>query len=124
MYGGDSDRMSKDLKTLKDLNQEANERCIESESDKSHMQEESLNRPWSPDVIAYEVKLVFIRCPEGSTNQAYKSCLHPDHWLRRISLVQFSLMRSEFQKSPKVFSSCRCYVLISYHMHFLILFCH
>ena len=55
-YGGDSDRMSKDLKTLKDLNQEAKERCIESESDKSHMQEESLNRPWSPDVIAYEVK--------------------------------------------------------------------
>ena len=73
--------MSKDLKTLKDLNQEAKERCIEGESDKSHMQEESLNRPWSPDVIAYKIKYVFIRCPELSTNQAYKSCLHLDHWL-------------------------------------------
>ena len=58
--------MSNDLKTLKDLNQEAKERCIESESDKSHMQEESLNRPWSPDVIAYKIKYVFIRCPELS----------------------------------------------------------
>ena len=57
------------------------ERCIESESDKSHMQEESLNRPWSPDVIAYKIKYVFIRCPELSTNQAYESCSHPDHWL-------------------------------------------
>ena len=52
--------MSKDLKTLKDLNQEAKERCIESESDKSHMQEESLNRPWSPDVIAYKIKYVLL----------------------------------------------------------------
>ena len=48
--------MKKDVETLKNLNQEAKERCIESESDKSHMQEESLNRPWSPDVIAYTTR--------------------------------------------------------------------
>ena len=54
MYG--KDRMEEDLKKLQGLKKAAKERCIMSESDRAHMNQQSLYRPWSPEVIGYNIK--------------------------------------------------------------------
>ena len=50
--------MKKDIAHLQNLNKETKERCIINESDRSQMNSDSQYRPWSPDVIAYEIKYV------------------------------------------------------------------
>ena len=48
--------MAQDVERLQNLNQQASEKCVIEESDKSHMDEKSLYRPFSSEVVAYKVR--------------------------------------------------------------------
>jgi len=50
-------KMDEKIKILSELNQEAMRRCIIEESDRQHMNKTSLYRPFSPEVIGYNVKV-------------------------------------------------------------------
>ena len=53
-YG--SEQMSKDVAKLQTLNKEAREKCVIGESDRAHMDKNSLYRPFSSEVVAYQVR--------------------------------------------------------------------
>ena len=48
--------MTEDVKILQELNQEAKDRCLISETDREHMDRKSLYRPFSHEVVAYKIK--------------------------------------------------------------------
>lgn len=48
-------KMTEDVKILQELNQEAKERCLISETDREHMDRKSLYRPFSHEVVAYKI---------------------------------------------------------------------
>ena len=50
------EQMAQDVKRLQNLNQQAREKCVIEESDKSHMDEKSLYRPFSSEVVAFKVR--------------------------------------------------------------------
>lgn len=49
-------KMKEDISTLHELNKEAKERCLISETDRDHMDKKSLYRPFSHEVVAYKIK--------------------------------------------------------------------
>ena len=50
------EQMAQDVERLQNLNQQASEKCVIEESDKSHMDEKSLYRPFSSEVVAFKVR--------------------------------------------------------------------
>ena len=48
--------MSEDVAKLQILNKEAREKCVIGESDRAHMDKGSLYRPFSSEVVAYQVR--------------------------------------------------------------------
>ena len=50
------EQMAQDVERLQNLNQQAREKCVIEESDKSHMDEKSLYRPFSSEVVAFKVR--------------------------------------------------------------------
>ena len=48
--------MAKDVAKLQSLNKEAREKCVVGESDRAHMDKNSLYRPFSSEVVAYRVR--------------------------------------------------------------------
>ena len=53
-YG--TDRMKADVKSLKELNAEARQRCVLSEGDRSHMDKNSLYKPYSNQVVGFNIR--------------------------------------------------------------------
>ena len=53
-YG--TDRMKADVKSLKELNAEARQRCVLSEGDRSHMDKNSPYKPYSNQVVGFNIR--------------------------------------------------------------------
>jgi len=56
------EQMAQDVERLQNLNQQAREKCVIEESDKSHMDEKSLYRPFSSEVVAFKVRQNIHEC--------------------------------------------------------------
>ena len=50
------EQMAKDVEKLQNLNQQAHEKCVIKESDKSHMDKNSLYTPYSSKVVGYKLR--------------------------------------------------------------------
>jgi len=50
------DRMKADVKSLKELNAEARQRCVLSEGDSNHMDKNSLYKPFSNQVVGFNIR--------------------------------------------------------------------
>ena len=48
--------MKGDVKTLKELNAEARQRCVLSEGDSNHMDKNSLYKPFSNQVVGFNIR--------------------------------------------------------------------
>lgn len=51
--------MRRDVTKLQDLNADIANKCVIGQSDRAHMKKESLFRPFSPEVVAFQVRLVY-----------------------------------------------------------------
>ena len=51
--------MESDVKTLKELNEEAKRRCVLSEGDRSHMDKNSLYKPFSDQVVGFNIRYIY-----------------------------------------------------------------